>query len=173
MGNEHSLIAPDTIENNILIIRGKKVMLDKDLAILYEVPTKILNQAVKRNSLRFPEDFMFQLTRAEMSNLKSQFVTSSWGGVRKLPLAFTEQGIAMLSGILNSQRAILVNIQIMRVFVKLRQLLQTHKDILDKINELETRSKEHDYQISVLFENIRLILNPPEEGKKKPIGFGR
>lgn len=118
------LVIPDeVVMNKIYIIRGQKVMLDVDLADLYQVQTKVLNQQVKRHLKRFPEDFMFQLSVTEFENLKSQFVTSSWGGTRKLPFVFTEQGVAMLSGILNSDRAISVNIQIMRIFTKIRQML--------------------------------------------------
>ena len=115
-------IPTETLMNKIYVIRGVKVMLDTDLAELYGVETKVLNQSVKRNSKRFPEDFMFQLSTPEFEILKSQFVTSSWGGARKLPFAFTEQGVAMLSGILNSDRAITVNIQIMRIFTNMRKL---------------------------------------------------
>ena len=118
-------ISVDNIKSKIHEIRGQKVMLDRDLAELYQVETKVLNQAVKRNIKRFPEDFMFQLTKEELDNLKSQFVTSSWGGVRKLPYAFTEQGLAMLSGLLNSDIAIEVNINIMRAFVAMRQAISS------------------------------------------------
>ncbi|MFA5928018.1 MAG: ORF6N domain-containing protein [Candidatus Margulisiibacteriota bacterium] len=178
MNQELSLVSPETIENKILIIRGKKVILDKDLAQLYGVMTKVLNQSVLRNLQRFPEDFMFRLDQNEYENLRSQFVTSSseharHGGRRYLPYAFTENGVAMLSSVLNSEKAIAVNIQIMRVFTQLRQLIMTHKDILQTIDALERKSEEHGDQISVLFENIRQLLNPPTEGKKKPIGFGR
>ena len=125
------LLIPDEIViNKIYLLRKQKVMLDEDLAELYQVETKRLNEQVKRNIQRFPEDFMFQLTAQEFENLKSQFATSSWGGRRKLPFAFTEQGVAMLSSVLNSETAIRVNIQIIRVFTKMRELLLTHKDIL-------------------------------------------
>ena len=117
------------IENKILIIRGQKVMLDRDIANLYNIGTRELNKAVSRNRARFPSDFMFQLTKNEFVNLKFQFGTSSWGGTRKLPYAFTEQGVAMLSSVLRSERAVQVNIQIMRVFVKLREIIATHKEI--------------------------------------------
>src|SRR5690349_11085355 len=129
--NKQTAIIPDEqVISKIYLIRGQKVMLDRHLAELYQVETRILNQAVRRNIDRFPKDFMFQLTRQEFENLKSQIVTSSWGGVRKLPFAFTEQGVAMLSGVLNSAIAIKVHIQIIRVFAKMKSLILTHKDIL-------------------------------------------
>src|SRR5258707_250853 len=124
------MIPDELVMNKIYLIRNQKIMLDRDLAELYQVKTGVLNQAVKRNADRFPEDFMFRLTAKEFENLKSQFVTSSWGGIRKLPYAFTEQGVSMLSGVLNSATAIRVHIQIIRVFTKMRELLLTHKDIL-------------------------------------------
>ena len=130
-------ISVDNIKNKIHEIRGQKVMLDRDLAELYQVETKVLNQAVKRNIKRFPEDFMFQLTKEELDNLKSHFVTSSWGGVRKLPYAFTEQGLAMLSGLLNSDIAIEVNINIMRAFVAMRQAISSIATQDLKIEKIE------------------------------------
>jgi hypothetical protein len=142
-------------------------MLDKDLADLYKVTTGALNQAVKRNPERFPDEFMFQLTKDELNNLKSQFVTSSWGGVRKLPFVFTEHGVLMLSSVLKSDRAIQVNIQIMRIFTRLRRLVSTNKKILEKIEAMETK---YDAQFKVVFDAIRQLLTPPEE-PKKPIGF--
>src|SRR5258708_24176977 len=132
-----SIIAEERIINKIYRIRGKKVMIDRDLAELYGVETRVLNQAVRRNERRFPDDFMFQLTEEEFENLKSQNVISSWGGTRKLPLAFTEQGVAMLSSVLNSETAIDVNIQIIRIFTRMRELLLTHKDILIKLEQIE------------------------------------
>src|SRR4030042_6237664 len=126
-GKTSGIIPQEIIENKILFIRGKKVMLDKDLAMLYGVETKVLNQAIKRNITRFPEDFMFQLTSEEFQNLRSQIVTSSWGGQRYFPYAFTENGVAMLSSVLNSERAVDVNIQIMRTFTRLREMLLTHR----------------------------------------------
>ena len=130
-----NLILQETVETKILLLRGKKVMLDRDLAVLYRVETKVLNQAVKRNIERFPEDFMFQLTKEEMKNWKSQFVTSNREkmGLRKRPYVFTEPGIAMLSSVLNSKRAIQVNIQIIRTFIKLREMLLTHAGLKQKI----------------------------------------
>ncbi|HET7215442.1 MAG TPA: ORF6N domain-containing protein [Terriglobia bacterium] len=138
---------------------------------LYGVQPKVLVQAIKRNRERFPEDFMFQLTREEYANLKSQIVTSSWGGARRAtPYAFTEQGVAMLSSILRSQRAVQVNIAIMRAFVKLRGLLATHKELAKKLAELEARTAAHDEDISTIFEAIRKLMEPPEKPQPK-IGF--
>ncbi len=145
--------------------------MDFDLALLYQVPTKRSNEQVKRNIKRFPEDFMFQLTEAEIENLRSQIATSSYGGRRYLPYAFTEQGIAMLSSVLNSERAIQVNIAIMRAFVKLRQILASNKELADKLKELEVRVGKHDQQIAVIFEVIKRLMAPPEEKPKKRIGF--
>jgi hypothetical protein len=143
-------------------------MIDADLAELYGVETKVLNQAVKRNITRFPKDFMFQLTTEEAESLRSQFVTSKKkgrGGVRYAPFCFTEQGIAMLSSVLNSERAVQVNIYIIRVFTRLRELLASHKELRDKV-------EEHDKQLKVVFEAIRKLLTPPEDPPKRRIGFG-
>ena len=126
--NKTNIIPIETIESKILLIRDQKVLVDKDLASLYGVATKALNQAVTRNISRFPSDFMFQLSDMEFKNLKFQFGTSSWGGTRKKPFVFTEQGVAMLSSVLRSERAVQVNIAIMRAFVKLREIISTHKD---------------------------------------------
>jgi hypothetical protein len=154
----------EMIERKILLIRGQKVMLSTDLAALYDVEPKVLIQAVKRNIERFPEDFMFQLNNQEVMNLKSQFVTSSWGGIRRAnPYAFTEQGVAMLSSILHSKRAIQVNIAIMRAFVQLRQLLATHKDLAKKLEELE---KKYDGQFRIVFEAIRRLMLPQQLRRK-------
>ena len=165
-----SLALQKAIEQKILLIKGKKVMLDRDLALLYEVPTRRLNEQVKRNIKRFPPDFMLQLTKKEFENLKSHFATSSWGGTRKLPMVFTEQGVAMLSTVLNSERAIMVNIQIMRTFTKLREILATHKDLQRKIEDMESK---YDKQFKVVFEAIRQLLEPPPapEKPKGRIGF--
>jgi len=161
----------ETIEKSIYLIRGQKVMLSTHMAQLYGVEPRSLVQAVKRNIQRFPEDFMFQLTSEEFDALKSQFVISSWGGLRRArPYAFTEQGVAMLSSVLRSERAIQVNIAIMRVFVRLRQMLATHKELATKLAELENRLKDHDEQILAIFEAIRALMVPPEKPKKK-IGF--
>jgi hypothetical protein len=146
------------------MIRGQKVMLSTSLARLYEVEPRVLMQAVKRNLDRFPEDFMFQLTNQEVISLKSQSVISSWGGIRRAnPYAFTEQGVAMLSSILNSKRAIQVNISVMRAFVKLRQLLSTHKDLAKKLEELE---KKYDGQFKIVFEAIRRLMLPGQIRRK-------
>ena len=160
-------IQQELIESKIFLIRGHKVMLDRDLARLYDVETKVLNQAVKRNSDRFPAEFMFQLTRQEFTDLKSHFVTSSWGGTRKPPSVFTEHGILMLSSVLNSKRAIRVNIQIMKAFVKLRQLMNTHKDLKQKIEAME---KKYDRQFQIVFEAIKKLLDPPRKPAER-IGF--
>ena len=162
------LIAQEVIENKIFLLRGKKVMFDKDLATLYGVETKALNQAVKRNIDRFPSDFMFLLTPQEVAILKSQFVTSNRGGLRYQPCAFTEHGILMLSSVLNSKRAIQVNIQIMRTFTQIRKMLVSHKDLREKLENME---KKYDKQFRVVFETLKLLLKEDEEPKKR-IGFG-
>ena len=145
-------------------------MLDKDLAELYGIATKVFKQAVKRNIKHFPADFMFELTKEEFKILRSQIVTSSWGGIRYNPYAFTEQGVAMLSSVLNSDRAILVNIQIMRVFTKLRQMLATHKELAHKLHELEQKFAQHDGEIAAIFAASRQLMAPPATRRKK-IGF--
>jgi ORF6N domain-containing protein len=157
----------EIIESKIFFIRGKKVMLDRDLALLYGVSTKRLKEQVRRNLKRFPDDFMFKLSREEFQNLRSQFATSSWGGQRYDPFVFTEQGIAMLSGVLNSDRAIIVNIQIMRTFSKIREMLHNHKELKQKIEEME---KKYDQQFMVVFEAIKKLVEPPVVPKKK-MGF--
>jgi len=168
-----ALMIPDElVMNKIYLIRGQKVMLDKDLAELYGVETRILNQAIRRNADRFPEDFMFQLTAAEFEILRSQIVISSWGGVRYLPMAFTEQGVSMLSGVLNSETAIRVHIQIIRVFAKMRQLLLTHKDILLQLEKIEKKLSGHDEDIQLIFKYLKQLLNPPQPPRRK-IGFRR
>jgi len=168
MGN---LLAVEVIATKIFEIRGRKVMLDKDLATLYGVKTFRLNEQVKRNLKRFPEDFMFQLTKEESTNLISHFAISSWGGTRKLPFVFTQEGVAMLSSVLNSQRAIKVNIQIMRAFVKLKELLLTHKDLAIKIDMLERKYDDHDQKIKAIFEAIKKLLEPPPAKDKIITGF--
>jgi hypothetical protein len=161
------------IQNLIYEIRGHKVMLDSDLATLYQVQTKVLNQAVKRNIKRFPSDFMFQLTKEEFLNLKSQIVTSSWGGVRKMPYVFTEQGVAMLSGLLNSDIAISVNIKIMRAFVQIRKLSVEHKDLQEQVQELKQYflqyAKDNNAEIDRINEAINLLM---DRTKPRKIGFG-
>ena len=139
----NDLIPSERIEKRILLLRGQKVMLSTNLAELYEVEPRVLVQAVKRNSERFPEDFMFQLNLQEVRNLKSQIVISSWGGKRSLPYAFTEQGVAMLSSVLNSKRAVQVNIEIMRAFVRLRALIASNKELAKRLDELEKIGRAH------------------------------
>ena len=164
------LIPQEKIENKIFLIRGKRVMLDKDLSELYRVETRALIQAVKRNRDRFPEDFMFQLNKNEFENLISQIVTSSWGGTRKLPYAFTENGVAMLSSVLTSKAAVRVNIQIMRTFTKIREFLLTHKELAQKLSQLERKYERHDGQIQAIFDQIREFMTFKEKPKKQ-IGF--
>lgn len=161
------LIPTERIESKIYLIRAKKVMVDTDLAELYGVPTGRLNEQIKRNLSRFPEDFMFRLTKQEAESLRSQFATlkTGRGEHRKyLPLVFTEQGIAMLSSVLNSERAIQVNIYIIRVFTRLRELLASHKELRDKV-------EEHDQHLKSVFAALRKLLTPPKEPKKNKIGF--
>jgi hypothetical protein len=160
------------IESRIWLIRGHKVLLDSDLAVLYEVETKRINEALRRNRERFPEDFVFQLTPEEHEILRSQFATSSdhWGGRRYLPYDFTEQGVAMLSSVLRSKRAIEVNIAIMRTFVRLRRLLATHEELAHRLDQLEWRQNEQGQQIHAVFETIQHLIESPTE-PKRPIGF--
>jgi hypothetical protein len=164
-------IAADVIATRIQELRGRKVMLDEDLAKLYGVKTKRLIEQVIRNKKRFPDDFMYQLNMQEVANLRSQFATSSWGGRRSLPYVFTEQGVAMLSSVLNSERAIQVNILIMRAFTKLRDILLTHKELAVKIETLEKKYDEHDQTIKAIFEAIKQLLEPSPVKEKKIIGF--
>jgi hypothetical protein len=166
MPTEYSIVQVERIQNCILLIRGQKVMLDRDLAALYRVETRALNQAVQRNIKRFPSDFMFELTREEIMGI-SQIVTSSDIKYSKRVRAFTEQGVAMLSSVLHSPRAVHVNIEIMRAFVKLRQLLSTHADLTRKLDELEGK---YDAQFKIVFEAIRQLMRMPEPPRKQ-IGF--
>jgi len=184
-------VLPERVDNSIRLIRGQRVILDGDIAALYQVPLKQLNQAVKRNRNRFPGDFMFLLSREEMeaispditsTSLRSQFVTSNIsnlrshlaiskkgrGGRRSLPYAFTEQGVAMLSSVLRSHRAVAVNIEIMRAFVRLRHMLSSHAELARKVDELE---KKYDKNFSVVFDALRALMEPPPEPKKPRIGF--
>jgi hypothetical protein len=163
------LVPAERIEHAILVLRGQKVMLDSGLAALYEVPVKALNQAVKRNLDRFPEDFMFQLSQEEATSLRSQSVTSKAGrgGRRTEPYAFTEQGVAMLSSVLRSQRAVHVNIEIMRAFVRLRQMLQQNTELARKLAALE---RKYDGQFKMVFEAIRDLMTPAHKEKPR-IGF--
>jgi hypothetical protein len=167
--SDTDLIPGERFEKAIYLIRGEKVMLDRDLALLYEVETKVLNRAVKRNLQRFPSDFMFQLTAEETDILRCQIGTSNEGrgGRRYLPYVFTEQGVAMLSSVLNSERAILVNIEIMRAFVKLRQMLASNAELSRRLAELESK---YDKQFRVVFDAIRQLMTTPARGRKE-IGF--
>jgi hypothetical protein len=156
------------IRQSIFFIRGQKVILDAHLAELYSVETRVLIQAVTRNATRFPRDFMFQLTKREFANLRSQIVISSlWGGRRSAPYAFTEQGVAMLSSVLHSKRAIAVNVEIMRTFVELRRLVSDHADLAQRISELE---KRYDGQFQVVFDAIRTLITPREKPQRR-IGY--
>lgn len=174
MKNIKSDIIPvpqETIESKIFLTRGKKVMLDSDLAVLYDVETKNLNKAVKRNIARFPDDFMFQLNKKEFENLRFQIVTSGYGGRRYLPYVFTEQGVAMLSSVLNSRRAIEVNIQIIRTFVKLREMIISNKELRTRIEEMERR---YDKRFKIIFDTLREFLkkeDPDMKSRKNKIGF--
>lgn len=159
-------MSTEVIASRIFEVRGKRVMFDRDLAELYGVTTFNLNKAVKRNIERFPEDFMFQLSYKEYRNLIFHSGISSWGGIRKLPYVFTEQGVAMLSGVLRSKRAVRVNIQIMRAFVQMRRMLLTNADLRRKINALE---RKYDRQFSIVFEAIRKLLEPPKQ--TRAVGF--
>ncbi len=167
--NAKALVPIESIAGHIYVIRDEKVMLDSDLAALYGVPTKVLNQAVTRNPKRFPDDFMFRLNTAEFKNLRSQIVTSSWGGRRKPPRAFTELGVAMLSSVLRSERAIEVNVAIMRTFVRIRRVLSANEDLARQL-------AKHDRKITALMEAVAGLLEAPEpepEPKKNPIGYVR
>jgi hypothetical protein len=162
------------IERKIHLIRGYKVMLDSDLAELYEVPTKVLNQAVRRNLVRFPSDFMFRLNGKEFKNWRSQIVTSNSGakmGLRRAPHAFTEHGVAMLSSVLTSKRAVKLNILIIRAFVRLREYLGTHKDLARKLEDVVRTQQEHGASIQQIYGAIERLFNPAPEHRKRRIGF--
>ena len=163
----NNIIPTDLIAEKIFLIRGKRVMLDRDLSMLYDVETKALKQAVKRNIERFPEDFMFTLSNQEFRDLRSQIVTSSYGGTRYSPMAFTEQGVAMLSSVLRGKRAIEVNIQIMRTFTNLRNMLATHDDLRVKIEAMEGK---YDHQLKIVFDAIKQLVSNTEKPTAK-IGF--
>jgi hypothetical protein len=179
------IIAQTAIESRIHQIRGKKVMLDSDLAFLYEVEAKQRKRAVRRNIDRFPDDFMFELTKQELEDLRCQIGTSSWGGLRYPPFVFTEQGVAMLSSVLNSKRSVMINIQIMRAFVRIRNLVADHADLRKAIQQIERRLNTHDQQIQVAFAALKSFLQPkapePEQipakeytpDEKKKMGFGK
>ena len=175
--DDRVMIPDDLIMNKIYLIRGQKVMLDNDLAELYGVETKQLKRAVRRNIKRFPPDFMFELSQEELENLRSQFGTSSWGGIRYPPMAFSEQGVAMLSSVLNSDRAILVNIRIIRIFMKMREIFQSNKDIILKLNEIEQKLSGHDDKIILIFEYLRQLeqakQQQEEQAGRKRIGYRR
>jgi len=167
-------VPAEVIERRIYLIRCHKVMLDTDLADLYHVPTKVFNQAVKRNRARFPEDFMFQLSKAELENWRSQIVTSNPAAkmaLRRPPYAFTEQGVAMLSAVLHSKRAVQTSIAIVRVFVKLRELLSTHKELAQKMEELERAQKEQSTHIDTIYQMVEQLMAPAEVPPSRRIGF--
>jgi len=168
-------IQDEIIMGKIYLIRGKKVLLDKDLAELYGVDTKQLKRAVRRNITRFPEDFMFELNTNEFYNLRSQFGTSSWGGARYLPMAFTEHGVLMLASVLNSDRAINVNIQVVRIFARMREMLASHAEILHRLEKIEEKMDEHDNQILLIFEYLKQLeavkQQELEQKNRKRIGF--
>ena len=169
-----AIVPLEVVKSRIYLIRGQKVLLDSDLAELYGVETKRLNEQVTRNIARFPEDFMFQLSDQEVAGLRSQIATSSasHGGRRYRPYVFTEQGIAMLSSVLNSERAVQVNIAIMRAFVQMRELALSNREFARKLDELEKKHTEHDKQIKVVFDALRQLMTPGEK-KGRKIGFGR
>lgn len=167
---KREIIPVGRIAQSIHLLRGQKVMLSQDLASLYGVTASALTQAVKRNANRFPKDFVFQLTAEEFTNLKSQFVISSWGGSRSRPYAFTEQGVAMLSSVLKSDRAVKVNIAIMRAFVRLREALETNRELARKFAELEKRVGKHDDEIGAIIDAIRQLMAPPAKPRRE-IGF--
>jgi hypothetical protein len=169
----HDIVPLERIESKIYLIRGQKVMLDRDLAELYGVGTKVLKQAVKRNMDRFPEDFMFELDRQELGDWRSQFVTSNSDkmGLRWNPYAFTEQGVAMLSSVLKSKRAVRVNIAIMRAFVKLRRLIPSHKELARRIEHLEKSYAKHEIEMTTVFKVLKKLMEPPPAKPNKRIGF--
>ena len=170
------LLHDESLVSKIYFIRGQKVMLDRDLAELYGIETNVLKQAVKRNISRFPSDFMFGLMKPEFENLRSQFVTSSWGGTRYAPMAFTEQGIIMLSSVLGSQRAVDVNIRVVRLFIRLREIVSSNKEILQKLTELEKRMDSTNADVQNIFAVLRELVNPPQpspEPQREQIGYKR
>jgi hypothetical protein len=165
------IIPVTLVENKIYLIRGQRVMLDSDLAKLYQVETRVLIQAVQRNKDRFPNDFMFEISKEEFLNLRSQIVISSYGGRRYLPYVFTEHGVTMLSSVLKSKKAIQVNIAIVRAFIKLREILATHKDIIVAVESIKREQEKHGKQIVAIIDVINKLLAPPKEKKKERIGF--
>ena len=170
------MISDELVMNKILVIRRQKVMLDRDLAQLYDVETKRLKEAVRRNIDRFPVDFMFELTSAEVESLRTQIATLKTDGVgipKYMPFAFTEQGVAMLSSVLNSETAIRVNIQIIRVFTRMREMIITHKDILIQLEKMERKLTGHDEDIQLIFQYLKQLLMPPKQPPLQKIGFRR
>lgn len=167
-----TLLADEVVMNKIYMIRGKKVMIDRDLAELYQVETKRLKEAVRRNTNRFPKDFMFEMNKKEFESWRTRNATSKEDrkGLRYAPFCFTEQGVTMLSCVLNSDRAIDVNIQIIRIFTKMQEMLLTNKDILLQMQKIEVKLTEHDNDIKLIFEYLKRLLNPPQESRKR-IGF--
>ena len=174
MTDKFAMVVPEEVLiSKIFHFRGHNVMLDEDLADLYEVETKQLKRQVRRNIDRFPDDFMFELTQEEFENLRSQIGTSRWGGVRYVPMAFTEQGVAMLSSVLNSARAIKVNIQIIRLFTRMRAMLLNYKDLFLKLEQLEKKVGAHDEDIQLVFAYLKKLLPTPEQVDRRRIGFRR
>ena len=172
MSTEISLIPDDVVINKIYFIRNQKVMLDRDLAELYSVETKRINEQVKRNLSRFPEDFMFQLSEIEFQNLKSQFATSSWGGIRKLPYVFTEHGVLMLSSVLNSEKAIQTNIQIMRIFTKIRQMLADTTELRLDVETIKKKIENQGKNIELVFQYLDELIEKKEtKTEREKIGY--
>jgi phage regulator Rha-like protein len=175
--DNNTLIPDETIMKKIYLLRGSKVMMDRDLADLYKIETKQFKRAVRRNISRFPEDFMFELSPEEFNDLRSQFGTSSWGGPRYVPMAFTEHGVIMLASVLNSERAIQVNIQIVRVFTRMREILASHNELLLKLEKIVHKLAEHDDQILVIFEYLKKLEQAKhqvqEQQNRKRVGFKR
>lgn len=172
ISTEISLIPDDVVINKIYFIRNQKVMLDRDLAELYSVETKRLNEQVKRNLSRFPEDFMFQLSEIEFQNLKSQFATSSWGGIRKLPYVFTEHGVLMLSSVLNSEKAIQTNIQIIRIFTKIRQMLVDTTELSLDVEKIKKKIDNQGKNIELVFQYLDELLEKKDTKKEREkIGY--
>lgn len=175
MVQDKAIISDGIVIGKIQIIRGRKVMLDEDLAELYEVQTKRLNEQVKRNRERFPSDFMFQLTEKEFMDLKSQNATSRWGGRRKMPYAFTEHGVLMLSSVLKSKKAVQVNIQIMRIFMRMRELLLSQKDMILKVEKMENKIDGQSHEIKILFGYLKKLMQQrqreEDQNSRKKIGF--
>lgn len=170
--DDQSLLTEETISNKIYFIRGQKVMLDRDLALLYGIETRVLKQAVKRNISRFPEDFMFELSQTEFNNLISQTVISSWGGIRKIPSVFTEHGVLMLSSVLKSDKAIQTNIQIMRIFTKVRQMLLDTTEIKVDILQIQKKLENHDKNIELVFSYLDELTEKKEDKNERvKIGY--